>query len=610
MLGGAAPAPGSPIGHLLPGRDAIAPALLRALVELVASGTSPVPAEHVRLRLPGVPGAWFPRLESFPGREGQTLIAVGFQPATSSNTHLPFPVTTGPAPGPDHERLLAVLRGVAQGILLTDADRRILFVSREAERLSGWKQDQAVGRPLGEVFQLVDGAQQTVGDNPVEAIFASGLPVGSTTELRLLRRDGRDQPITFSAYPVRSAGGEVMGGVVLLHDHSERLRTEQELLRLQRIESITLLAGGIAHDFNNILTGILGNLSLARSCLNVQDPVFAIVKTAERATLRAKDLTRQLQGFIHGDAPQRQPVVLDELLRESAQFILRGTNCRLSLRLAAGLWPAAVDEGQISQVLHNLLLNGVQAMPDGGTIEITADNVELTGEHPEPLPPGHYIRIRLRDEGCGIPAEHLPRIFDAYFTTKQRGTGLGLATTYSILQAHDGNIAVESQVGIGTCFTLFFPATDAPAQPAATAPSAAGDESAEAPLPLGAGRLLLMDDEPMIQQISGEMLRHLGYQVDFARDGQEAVEKYRLAYGSDNPYRLVIMDLTIPGGQGARETLKPLQSIDPEVRTVVTSGYANDPALLHPLEHGFHAAIVKPFNLHQLGEALQASLED
>jgi len=602
LLGGAAPATGSPIEHLLPGRDPIAPALLRALVNLLPATGPKLIADGVRLRLPGVPGAWSPRLESFPGQQGRPLIALGFQPASGGTSNLPFPIAPTLAPGPDHERLMAVLRGLDQGVILTDAERRVIYLSREAERLSGWRQDQASGRGLAEVFQLLDPRQETVVENPVESIFASGLPLGSTEALRLVTRDGRDQPITFSAYPVRSATGEVLGVVVMLKDPTSRLRTEQELVRLQRIESIGLLAGGIAHDFNNVLTGILGNLSLARSCINDQDPAYSIVKTAERATLRAKDLTRQLQQFIHGAEPQRRPLVMDELLRESAQFIVRGTACRLSLRIATGLWPALVDEGQISQVLNNLLLNGVQAMPQGGTVELIADNVELTGDHLEPLAPGRYVRLRLRDEGCGIAPEHLARIFEPYFTTKSRGTGLGLATTFAILRAHDGYIGVESQAGVGTCFTLYFPATDAPSLQAGVETDTV--EPIELPPTRGSGRILVMDDEPMIQQIIGEMLRHLGYQVEFARDGLESVEKYRLAQGGEHPYEIVLLDLTIPGGHGAREALDALLAIDPEVVAVVTSGYGSDPLILHPLENGFAASIVKPFNLHQLGEAL------
>lgn len=602
LLGGAAPATGSPVEHLLPGRDPIAPALLRSLINLLPTVGPRIVAESIRLQLPGVPGSWSPRLESFPGQKGRTVIALGFQPAAGGATNLPFPLVPGPSPGPDHERLMAVLRGISQGVILTDGERRVIYLSREAERLSGWRHDQATGRLLSEIFQLMDSNQRSVAESPVESIFISGLPLGSTREMHLVTRDGRAQPISFSAYPVKSSPGEVLGVVVLLHDPSERMRTEKELRRLQEIESVSLLAGGIAHDFNNVLTGILGNLSLARSCIDVQDPAHAIVKAAERATVRAKDLTRQMQGLVHGAEPRRQPLVLDDLLRETAQFILRGSPCRLSLRLATGLWPALVDEGQISQVLQNLLLNGVQATPQGGTIELIADNVELTGDHLEPLASGRYVRLRIRDEGCGIPPDHLPRIFDPYFSTKPRGTGLGLATTYSIMCAHDGYVGVESQPGVGTCFTLYFPATDAP--PHGAAAIGESTEPPEGPLARGSGRILVMDDEPMIQQITGEMLRHLGYQVEFARDGLEAVEKYRLAQGSASAYELVLLDLTIPGGHGARETLDALRSLDPEVIAVITSGYGNDPLVLHPLENGFAASIIKPFNLHQLGEAL------
>ncbi|MCA9451864.1 MAG: response regulator, partial [Nitrospira sp.] len=400
-------------------------------------------------------------------------------------------------------------------------------------------------------------------------------------------------------HPFRTTVGTIVG-VIVTRDITEWKRLEDERLRATKLESVGLLAGGIAHDFNNILTSVFANIGLAKMVTAKQSPpqgekVIERLEAAEKACLRARDLTKQLLTFAKGGAPVKSTTSVASIITDTVQFALRGSAVRCTTHLPDDLWAIEVDEGQISQVIQNLVINSDQAMPDGGTISVVANNCLVAPQNVLPLKPGKYVCVSVADQGIGIPDDHLQKIFDPYFTTKQKGSGLGLATTYSIMKRHGGHVAVTSALGKGTCFTLYLPAS--------TSMSAKNDETPES-LVQGTGRILVMDDEEDIQDVLGKMLEHLGFEVDFADDGLKAVALYTQAIQNGHPYLATILDLTIPGGVGGKETLRLIKDHDPDAKVIVSSGYSNDPVMAHASQFGFSGFITKPYNLLDLSKVL------
>ncbi len=382
----------------------------------------------------------------------------------------------------------------------------------------------------------------------------------------------------------------------------ERQRLETELLRAQKLESIGILAGGIAHDFNNLLTAISGNLALARLELDRQGSTLPYLEQAQRALSRATSLTHQLLTFSKGGAPVKKTIDLSGLLRESCDFALRGSNVRCDFELPPDLWPAEVDGGQINQVVSNLVINAMQAMPAGGRIRIRARNVQAEpGELPM-LEPGRYLELRFEDEGADIAPENRSRVFDPYFTTKPGGSGLGLATAYSIIRKHGGVIELESEPGNGSTFRVYLPAAEGPPRAEAV--------GAELDHPSRSARVLVMDDEEMIRKLAGTIIRQAGFEVELAGDGAEAVARFRRAAEAGRPFDAVILDLTVPGGMGGKDAIRQLRRIEPDVRAIVSSGYSEDPVLSRYREHGFRGVVVKPYTIQELRETLRRVLED
>jgi signal transduction histidine kinase/ActR/RegA family two-component response regulator len=383
----------------------------------------------------------------------------------------------------------------------------------------------------------------------------------------------------------------------LCHEIAERQRAEDELLKSQKLESLGVFAGGIAHDFNNILTAILGNLSFARKQISPSDIIAKRVEECEKATIMASELTRQLLTFAKGGEPVKKLMDPASLIKEAASLVLRGANVRCVIDLENDLWYVEADSGQFSQALNNLLINARQAMSEGGEVSVRGRNETLADGNPHQLPPGDYIRIDVADHGCGILRENLVRIFDPYFTTKSQGSGLGLATVYSIVKRHGGTVGVTSTIGAGSIFTIHLPATPSkrPERPVIAA------ESEKA----GGGRVLVMDDEDFIRDITSEILHYLGYDVESCVDGREAVERFRQARESTAPFSAVILDLTIPGGMGGKETACQILEIDPDAVLIVSSGYSNDPVIANYRHYGFSGVIRKPFDADTLAGELQ-----
>jgi len=373
---------------------------------------------------------------------------------------------------------------------------------------------------------------------------------------------------------------------------------EEELYKIDKLESIGVLAGGIAHDFNNLLTIIMGNIQLAKMYTD-DTKIIKKLQETEKASMRAKDLTQRLLSVAKGGPPQKEISSIASIIRETTKFSLSGSNVECEFDIADDLWLVNVDTGQISQVIQNLVVNADQAMPLGGKLEIKAENKKIKEEDRLPLSEGNYIKISIKDEGEGIPKKHINNIFDPYFTTKSRGvekgTGLGLSVCHSILKKHNGYINVKSKVEKGTVFHIYIPASK----------KQRSTKTVENKKPVfGEGRILVMDDDEMVREMASEIIDYLGYNTDFAINGSDAIEKYKVAQETNQPYDVVILDLTVRGGKGAKSTIKELQKIDKKVKAIVTSGYSNDPIMKDYKKYGFTAAFSKPYQIKKLSRIL------
>jgi PAS domain S-box-containing protein len=490
------------------------------------------------------------------------------------------------------EQMETTFSHMQTGIIIIDAEtHKIVDVNPVAVELIGTEKENIIGRkchkficpsefnkcPITDLGQIID-----------------------RSERELIKNNGERIPIlkSVTSFSYKSRKHLIENFI----DISERKKIDDERQRVEKLESIGLLAGGIAHDFNNILTGILGNISLAKMTLKPDTDIYDIIQDAEKASLKAKDLTHQLLTFSRGGAPVMKTTSISEILEHTATFVLRGSNVRCTFSIPDDLWNAEIDEGQISQVINNLIINAQQSMPGGGLIELIAENIDDNDRHGLdtglPLKNTKYIKITVKDHGIGIPQDHLAKIFDPFFTTKQKGSGLGLATSYSIIRRHNGYINVSSRIGEGTTFYVYLPATEN---------KTVQKKTVNRVYSPGIGRLLVMDDEEIVRQVAKRTLKFMGYEnVDFAVDGAEVIEFFNKARSEGNPYTLIILDLTVPGGMGGEETMKELLKIDPEVNVIVSSGYSNEPVMSEYKKYGFKGAVIKPYTIEQLQKAIHS----
>ena len=543
----------------------------------------------------------------------------------------------------DKESLAVTLRSIEDGVITTDVSGKIIMINKAGENLTGWSSREAIGQPLKSVFNIaIDLAAQARAQKSGYRNEAHSILLTMPENATLRSREGAEHIIEQVASPIRDSKNEVAGVVLVFRDITERQRNEAERRKAETLEQLGLLAGGIAHDFNNLLTAIIGNISLASLLLPPDDEMATRLNDAKNASLRARDLAQQLLTFARGGAPIKKTASIGKLIQDTVSFSLRGTHSRSEFLFGADLWPAEIDPGQISQVIANLVVNGDQAMPNGGTLRVSCDNFTYQSDTTPAIPdllPGDYIRISIRDEGMGIPENCLKRIFDPYFTTKAKGNGLdwrrptrlsrtttthhrritgplrlhfhypppppppppakgnglGLATTYSIIKNHNGLITVESQVHYGSTFTLYLPASKHQEMPV------------EPPRQLnqvisGTGRILIVDDEEAIRALVEFTLERLGYQVTQAESALEGVEIYREKLEAGERFDAVILDLTLPGGMGGKEALKKLIEIDPTVNAIVSSGYALDATMSRYQDFGFRGVIAKPYEAAELGK--------
>jgi two-component system cell cycle sensor histidine kinase/response regulator CckA len=499
----------------------------------------------------------------------------------------------------ERERLTVTLRSIGDGVIVTDTKGTVTLLNKVAEELTGWHQDEATGMPLETVFNIINESSREKCENPVEKVIKTGLIVGLANHTALIRKDKSEIIIADSAAPIRDSKSEIIGVVLVFRDITAQYRMEQEMQKMQKLESLGILAGGLAHDFNNLLTSIIGNISLAKMQLGVENKSFQRLSDAEKAAQRATDLTHQLLTFAKGGAPIKKLTSIAEIVREAVGFALSGSNVRCIYNIPVNLWGSEVDKGQMNQVFNNLIINSIHAMPNGGTVKASFENINIGAEEIADLNAGNYIRTTFSDEGTGIHEELLGKIFDPYFSTKKTGSGLGLSTVYSILRRHEGGITVESQLGVGTTFTIYIPAVK---------DLVSSEREETSAVTRGKGKLLVMDDEELIRKVSGEILTALGYEVHFAHDGTEAIEIYKREKNNGAPFDLVIMDLTIPGGIGGKEAIVKLREFDSNATVIVSSGYSVDPIMADFKKYGFSGVINKPYSANQVSEVISKIL--
>jgi PAS domain S-box-containing protein len=495
----------------------------------------------------------------------------------------------------EKEIISATLHSIDDAVISLDKDGRVTLMNSVAEKMSGTTFAEAAGRHYssivtvtlksdGSVMSLPTAEELKTGINP-----ASGLPAVVTPE------SGAPQSvITFTCAPIITAEGSVIGAIIVARDISNLLKIEDELKKAQKLESIGILAGGIAHDFNNILTGIMGNISLAKLDTPKDRKSYTYLGEAEKAVMRAQTLTRQLLSFSKGSAPVKEPVEGGTILDEAVATFLTSKFSDIHIVKGDNLPFISADKGQISQVLINILVNAFEANEGKGTITAEAHILELDERNSYGIRQGSYLQYIIRDNGPGIPEENIPKLFDPFFTTKHNGNGLGLTTAFTMIKRHGGIIVPANSPAGGTVVEIIIPSCEKPK------PEEKKDEQPQAALSV----LLMDDDEFIVKSVSG-VLSYFGFETDSARDGVEALEKYRKRMNDGKRYSVVIMDLMIPGGMGGKEAISQLRKIDQNAVVLVSSGYSDDPIMAEHTKYGFNGVILKPYKPQDLITAIR-----
>lgn len=493
------------------------------------------------------------------------------------------------------ESLNVTLHAITEGVVSVDPDGRITLINEAALKMVGCASEKAIGARLDTIIHLRR-ENEPAFFHPSSILTAEIIPLRGN----LVRDNGVELPVVIQASPLIRGESGALGRVLVIRDVTVSRRLEAQLLRQQKLESVGTLAGGIAHDFNNFLQAILGNISMAQ-IIGKDDPaMLKVLDRAQSACHRAQGVTRQLLAFSRGGKPVKRVQPIGPIIQESAAFAVRGARVVIEFKIAGDLWNCPVDDGQISQVISNLVINAEQSITDTGTITVEAMNLTNPVTHGLPLPKSPHVLVRIADNGIGIPDEILPNIFDPYFTTKANGNGLGLATAYLIVKNHDGLITVHSKKGEGTEVLFAIPAV-----PGSSAPAAKSDPAAQR----GKGqRVLLMDDDEAIREILTQMLLSLGYAPVACSTSDETISTFKKTIENGELFDCVILDLTMPGCMGGKEVFVELKNLQPGVKAIVSSGYAAETSGDELTRLGFASILAKPYTLEQLAETIQQVL--
>ena len=500
----------------------------------------------------------------------------------------------------EKERLAVTLRSIGDGVITTNTNGVVTTMNKVAEELTGWRQEEAAGKALDDVFILKSARTREPYPNPVENVISSGRIESFEENAVLVSRDNREYRIADSGAPIRDKSSRIIGVVVVFRDITDKQKLIEAAQNAEKLESLGLLAGGIAHDFNNLLGGIYGYIEIAR-LKNTEAKVSDLLDKTLDTIDRARQLTRQLLTFAKGGDPVRKVQPLNPFIEDTARFLLSGTGIPYRFDLPDDLLPVNYDETQIGQVIENILSNACHAMPDkNGDIEILARNTVVKSSSRTDSAGTPYVQISIKDCGAGISADILPHIFDPYFTTKQDGHGIGLTTCFSVIRRHGGFMDVETEPGKGSVFHIFLPADSKAAQ--AGMPKAGKTQRREGK------RILVMDDEEVVRQIMSEMLESLGFTPICRADGKELLSLFVQETRAGRSPAAIIVDLTVPGGMGGMEVIHEIRNQDPDVPVFVASGYSGDPVMAKPGDYGFTASLKKPFQLKDLEEILESQL--
>lgn len=484
------------------------------------------------------------------------------------------------------------LKSIGDAIIATDNKGNVKFMNSIAEDITGWTMEQSGGKNLNQIFKIINESTLEEIENPIEVVLRKGSAVSSNSHTLLISKNGNRVPIDNSASPIKSENGDIQGVVMVFHDLTEKKKLQEKLMKKQKLESLGVLAGGIAHDFNNILTAVMGNISISMLSLNTDSVIFDNLSKAEKACKRASELSNQLITFSKGGSPLKKTINIAELLRDCVQLVLNTRDIKYTLDIKGESLKVQAQRSQLTQVISNILINSVESISTGGLIKISLDTVDLDSDS-EPAVKEKFIRISIEDNGTGIDKESIGKIFDPYFTTKNSGSGLGLAIVNSVIEQHGGSIEVDSNPGGGTKFTIYLPASD---QQLVT------ESPYSSKLMTGRGKILVMDDEPQVRELTQNVLRQVGYEVQICSDGKEVIEKYVRAANSDSKFDLVILDLIVPQGMGGIETVEKLLDFDPHVSVIAMTGYTTNNIKTEYLDYGFKGFTQKPYDIKELSE--------
>ncbi|MCK5682500.1 response regulator [bacterium] len=482
------------------------------------------------------------------------------------------------------------------GVMFIGLDRNgfITLANEKACEILETKEEDIIGKNWFDNFLPED--NNTTIKKVFNQIMETDNLIHEYYENPVISKKGNEKIIAWHNTALYDNDANKIGMLCVGEDRTLRKKLEHEIIQTQKMNAVGTLAGGIAHDFNNILSIILGYSSFGLSMIDEDDRLYKSLSNINNGAIKAKDLTQQLLTFAKGGEPIKKIIAVNNLVKSSADFAISGSNSKCKYEFEPDTWNVEIDEGQMNQVIGNLVINAAQAMPDGGTITLKTENIEILESSLPNLEPGKYVKLCLQDEGTGISEQHLSRIFEPYFSTKQSGSGLGLATTYSIVKKHGGHIKVESIIEKGTRFIIHIPAS---------LKKAVNNEKQIEKKHSGTGRVLIMDDEKMILDMLSVMLKSLGYRTSIVVDGNKAIKMYQKAFQAGDPFDIVILDLTIPGGMGGAKTIPMLKKIDSSAKFVVSSGYSTDPVMANFETYGFSDVMPKPFSKKQLVDLLE-----